>query len=749
MGAGGLGAGTPDARAMTGGAMAGDARAMSPADMAAAGIPITAAMLAGSQPQALPRLREDLGLHPGARQPDGAPSWTLHDPASNRFFQLGWAAFEIVSRWRLGTAEAIVAAVNARTTLAITPADVKAVGDFLARHSLLATGSPEATARLVRLARARRLGHAMWLLKHYLFIRVPLLRPEPLLQRLAPAFDFACSARFAWLVAALALLGVGLVMQRWDAFTHTFAAYAGWQGLAGVGAALGFAKVLHEFGHALTARRFGCRVPAMGVAFLVMVPVLYTDTSDAWKLPARRHRLAIGAAGMAAELVLAVIATLAWSFLPDGPLRAGAFLLATTTWVATLAINASPFMRFDGYFLLSDALGMPNLHDRAFAFGRRALRWALFGWDDPPPERLPRGRERFVTGFAFATWVYRATVFLGIALLVYHLFFKLLGLLLLAVELGWFLARPVWSEVTVWRERAGELRWNRATKRTAALLALAFAALVLPWQRDVGAPARLGASEAQGLYAPAPAEVTEVLVRDGDEVKAGQSLARLRAPELDADLARARVREAALRWQVERQPFDAGLLQGGEALRKQWEAAREQVAALEQLVARLELTAPVTGRVVDVADSLRPGTVIANGERLLDVIAPGPRRGDAFVDEASLGRLSAGARVVFIADRAEAPAVHCTLGAIDRLRLPALDAPALASTFGGPIAVQRTRDALIPTEPLFRLRFESCDDATLPVSEMTGVARVRGEGRSLLGRMLKAAWTAVASEAAL
>ncbi|WP_217808721.1 HlyD family efflux transporter periplasmic adaptor subunit [Derxia lacustris] len=718
-------------------------------DLARAGIPVTAAALAASQPQPLPPLREDLSLHPGPRQPDGSPSWTLHDPAANRFYQLGWAAFEIVSRWRLGTAEAIVAAVRARTTLDLGAADVKAVADFLARHSLLRTGTPEHTERLIRIARARRLGHAMWLLKHYLFIRIPLLRPEPLLQRLAPAFALVCTARFAWLLAAAAVLGLGLVAQRWDEFTHTFAAYAGLQGLVGVGAALGFAKVLHEFGHALTARRFGCRVPTMGVAFLVLVPVLYTDTSDAWKLPARRQRLAIGAAGMAAEGVLAVAATLAWSFLPDGPLRAGMFLLATTTWIATLAINASPFMRFDGYFLLSDALGLPNLHDRAFALGRWALRRALFGWNDPPPERFAAPRRRFLVAFAFATWAYRAVVFLGIALLVYHLFFKALGLLMLAVELGWFLARPVWSELAVWRQRRAELRWNGATRRSAVLLALAFAALVLPWQRDVGAPAQIGAHEAQSLYAPAPAEVVDVAVRDGAEVTAGQLLARLRAPELDAELARARVREAALRWQVERQPLDAGLLAGGEAMRRQWDGAREQVAALERLAAQLELTAPIAGRVVDASDALRPGTVIAGGERLLGIVAPGPQRGEAFVDEVALARLNAGAEVVFIADRPEARAVHCRLGAIDRLRLAALDAPALASVNGGPIAVQRSRDALLPTEPLFRLRFDQCDASELPVSEATGTARVAGSGHSLLGRAWRAAWAAVSREAAL
>ena len=131
-------------------------------------------------------------------------------------------------------------------------------------------------------------------------------------------------------------MGLALAAQRWDEFVHTFMSNASWQGLLVMGACLSLAKLLHELGHAVTATRFGCRVPAMGVAFLVMWPVLYTDTNEAWKLASRRQRLAIGAAGMASEMALASIALVAWSLLPEGaawgPARSACFVLATSTW---------------------------------------------------------------------------------------------------------------------------------------------------------------------------------------------------------------------------------------------------------------------------------------------------------------------------------------------------------------------------------------------------------------------------------
>ena len=87
-----------------------------------------------------------------------------------------------------------------------------------------------------------------------------------------------------------------------DTFQHFFSA----EGAAAFAVTLSLVKVVHELGHAYVAKSFGCRIPTMGVALLVMLPVLYTDVGDSWRLPSRRQRLAIGVAGVAAELGLAL-----------------------------------------------------------------------------------------------------------------------------------------------------------------------------------------------------------------------------------------------------------------------------------------------------------------------------------------------------------------------------------------------------------------------------------------------------------
>lgn len=248
---------------------------------------------------------------------------------------------------------------------------------------------------------------------------------------------------------------------------------------------------MHEFGHALTAYRYGCNVPQMGLAFLLLWPLLYTDTSETWKLTSRRQRFAVGASGIAAELMLAVFATLAWTILPDGSVRAAAFVLPTSTWILTIAINASPFTRFDGYFLLADWLNLPNLHERSFAFARWWLRETLFGLGDAPPEDFAPARRRWLILLALFTWLYRLVLFVGIALLLGHFVFKALGIVLMVVELGFFVALPILREIGVWWSRRGDIGLNLRSLRTVCLLLGLGLFIFVPWRDTVSLPAVL------------------------------------------------------------------------------------------------------------------------------------------------------------------------------------------------------------------------------------------------------------------
>lgn len=325
---------------------------------------------------------------------------------------------------------------------------------FAQHGRLLQAIGPTAAKLMAAEAEARRLSPGMWLLKNYLFIRVRLIDPDRLLGHAAEMLGSVFTPAFPIVMLCLAVLGFYLIGRQWDTYTHAFLPLLSLEGAAEVSTAMVFVKAIHEFGHGLVAKRLGCRVPGMGVAMLVLWPL--------------------------AELVVAVLASLAWSVLPDGPARQAAFLLSGSTCLITVAVNINPLMRFDGYFLMSDWLEEPNLQERSFALARWRLRELLFGFRDPPPEVVPPARRHLLIGYALACWTYRFGLFLGIALLVYRLAFKLLGIFLMMVEVGWFLARPIVAELAIWPRRLHAGGMTRRAGVTVALLALFIAGMVLP-----------------------------------------------------------------------------------------------------------------------------------------------------------------------------------------------------------------------------------------------------------------------------
>jgi putative peptide zinc metalloprotease protein len=693
-------------------------------------------------PMRLMPLRDELTLHEGPRTRDGAPTWTLHDPITNRFYRIGWLEFEILSRWHMGDIEQIATDIAARTTIAATALQVEGFARFLVAGNLIQTRGPDAVERFKRQVAATRKTPAMWLLKNYLFFRVPLVRPDRFLKAGLPMVAWVFTRWFLALVLVAALVGGALVVRQWDGFTSTFLHFFTPEGAALAALALFSSKLLHEFGHAFTARRFGCRVPTMGAAFLVMWPVLYTDTSEAWKLASKHRRLAIGVAGMSAELALAAFATLAWSFLPDGSLRSAAFLQATSTWVITLSINLSPFMRFDGYYLLSDYLDIANLQDRSFALARWWLREKLFGFGDPPPEHFPARTRRLLMLYAYGTWIYRFFLFLTIALLVYHLFFKLLGIFLMGVELVWFIARPIWSELADWATRRDRVRINRNSIATLIGFVGLIALLLIPWRGSVPAPAVLRAEQQTRLFVPKAAMLAESLAQPGKQVAVGDVLFRFTSPDLEHSLAQARRKAQVLRWQVQFQGMNRDLLERNQVSWRELEAAQAESAGFQSELDRLVVTAPISGRLVELADPLLPGEWLKENTPLAMLIDPDSGIVEAYVGEEDLRRVSVGTAGVFHPDDFGVASIPVRIIGIDDGSSRSLAEQSLASTNGGDIAVRQgtgSDHALVPESPIYRVLLKPEGGMAAPGHVQRGKVLLEGERESVAGRTLRVA----------
>lgn len=700
-------------------------------------------------PAALPSLREEIAIFRGPAALDGSPSYTLHDPARNRFYRLGWPEFEILSRWNGATAEAVIDRVNEETTLSIEPEDVDEFRRFLLAYDLVRVSNPQGTAYLAGKAKQMRTGWGQWVLHNYLFMRIPLLRPDRFLSATYPYIEWLYSRGVALAIMVIGLIGLYLVARQWDVFLGTFVDMFTAAGAIWFGITLSCLKVVHELGHAYTAKRFGLRVPTMGLALLVMVPVLYTDVNESWKLTARRQRVAIGIAGVTVELCCAAIAMCAWGFLPSGPVRSAAFLVATSTWITTVMINLSPFMRYDGYYVLSDWLETPNLHTRAFALARWWMREKLLGLGDDPPEDFPPARRRLLVFFAYLTWLYRFSLFLGIAAIIYHFAIKVLGVAMMAVEIGYFLVRPVAAEFLVWWRRRSEIHLSPRTMLTAAGAAALAALLLVPWRSGIEAPALLKSQQHIDVFVPGiGARVGDIKVAAGQSVDKGALMIHLVSPDIDYKIAHTRADLDIFEWEMSAKGLDRELLAHSKVTEQEYAASLAEYRGLLDEKARLEVTAPIAGKVVDVDDGLAPGMWVKAKSRLASVIDPSAVIVEAYVDEADLDRIAVGDTATFYAEadnRIEAP---LRITEIARGSTRMLTDPYLASVYGGPITVRtQKQNELIPDRTLYRVTLTPTAELLPPTRVLRGQVMVHGEAASIAGRAWRALFAVVVREA--
>ena len=627
--------------------------------------------------------------------------WLLFDPLRHRYFAAG----------------------SQQLTRLLDGVPDDATDRFLEANELVAVANPDRSRLLHERAAGRREGWVMALLHRYLFLRIPLVRPDRFLDATLPfvrPFIHPATAVALVLLGAFALL---LVARRWDEFAGSFELLLTWQGAALYGVAIAVLKTLHEFGHAYALKRHGGSVPSMGVAFVVLFPILYTDTSDAWLLD-RRRRLAVDLAGIAVELAVAVIATWVWIVLPDGSARSVAFSLAAVSWTISLAVNLNPFMRFDGYHVLADALDMPNLQDRSFALARWRLREFLFAPGERPLERFASARRRWLVLYAWTTWTYRLVLFTGIALLVYHMAFKLLGILLFCVEMGWFVIRPVWREARTWRCLISPQR-VRSLAGFVPILAL-LAALALPLDQSVRLPAVLEVGRVHVLRAPANGEI--LLASEDGVVRRGERVAIVRRPGWQHGLKQLSAR---------RERLLARSVHAPDELRRLSQTKGEM--ALLAAARRSAIRAALQTTIVATADGtlrlhrdVRTGRAVGTGDRIGFVVSRG-NRVVALADESVAERLSPGSKGVFRAEIDDrAVAVSLRNGA--QFPTPTVEPPELALRHGGPIATRRDG---VPLKPHFPVRFTVAAEIDLPSGRWRGTVTLPATPRSYGWAMLE------------
>ncbi len=681
-------------------------------------------------------LRQDLELHPGPSDIVREPTWTVHDPSSGHFYRIGWREYAILSRWHLADAAAIVQAVDQTTPLRVTEEDVWRVDTFL-RNSFLCRPTLQDAPKFAKAAAAGKFNFTK-LLRSYLFFKIPLCRPDRFLEAVLPWVRWIFTRTFVYAILGLTLISLWLIFRQWEVFTGTFATFFRLEGLFAYGAALVFSKILHEFAHAITAKHYGLRVPTLGFALLVFWPLLYTDASQSWKIASRRKRMVITGAGILSELALAAVAGIVWTFLDDGSWRNAFFMLASTNWITTIIFNMNPFMRFDGYFLLADLMNMENLQGRAFAYFRWWTGELLFGFGDAAPERMPRRLKTPLLLYAVSTFIYRIGIIVGISLLVYHLFFKVLGILMLLLQIWQAVLVPLFKGGGKLWARRSEMQFSR-TAITVVVFGGLLALLFVPLPSFVESQALLTADDSTALYAQEAGRLEFVVPPATTTVRENHTLFVLNSPELQylqqvnvSRLERIRHELSVLGFSSEGRERRLLLL----AELRQAEAREENLARREE---RLTIRASMSGQVEFPFPMPQKGDWVAKEQLLARIVNPASQRLTTYVQEFELHRIAVGASAKFFSSDGEGGRMNAVVASIDEHPANTLVHPLFLARYGGR-HLAGDSETLAPQDSLYRVDLVLEEPLPLLAGERDGTVFIDSPPRIPMVRIWKKLW---------
>lgn len=561
-----------------------------------------------------PRLRADIEI--GRHRYRGVDWYLLHDPVAGRRYYFNPEAERVLSRLDgLRTLEQVQADLRAessdRSGAAESPPGpdqtelISLINRLQAADLLLLSGPRDPAELFSRWRKTHRVQQrGRWL--QPLAIRLPLFDPTALLDRSMPLVRpvFSRLALLSWSI--LMLLAVLLGLEHAPGLAaHGESRLLDPLNLLLMWLSYPLLKAVHELGHAFAIRRWGGQVHELGVMFLVFTPIPYVDGSAASGFAEKSARLVVGAIGIMVELFLAALGLLLWVNVEPGLLRDLAFNLMVLGGVSTLLFNGNPLLRFDGYYVLTDALEIPNLATRSQQYYGYLFKRYLFGLSAARSPVVVTGERFWFLLYGVASLVYRLSVSLAIALYVAGKFFFIglgLALWVLIGRVLLPLLRQARTLLTGPEYAERRLRTNTLVFGLAACVG----ALIAWWPVPANTVAEgvVLLPEHTLVRARASGEVVQVYERDQGAVVAGQPLLRLQDDELHAELQvlRARVEEvrARIEQQVGKDRVQAGIY------KEELASVREQLAEAEDRAAGLLVSSPAEGQL----DLVRPHDLV-------------------------------------------------------------------------------------------------------------------------------------------
>lgn len=654
-----------------------------------------------------PRLAKDVNI---VRQVyRGQPNWVLHRRATSEFHRLDLATFELVDRLNgeLSIGEVWEQALVSRASAAPSQDEWLQVLAALQAAELLVVDRRVSADKLFERRNDRRTRTRRERWQNPLFLRFALHDPDAWLSRLTPLAHglFSRTSLVFWLL----LLGAGFIAVLLESASLA-------KQLASPGfpsphtAALliviyPLLKLLHELGHALAVKRGGGEVHEVGIALMVLMPLPYVDASASAAFPRKRDRMLVSAAGIIVELAFAAIGAILWAS-ASGVLADLGLALMLVGGISTLLVNGNPLLRFDAYYLLADAIEIPNLSSRSRVAVQAKLKSLLSGKAELLRRTNDTAERYWLLGYGLLSSVYRVGLMLWIAwwLSGQYLIF---GVVLAIYAVVTNLVLPVWKGFSAMR-RDRDLRVPRSYALVSVVPAIVSAMVIwLPLPHAHVTQGVVWLPDNALVRITGNCEITAASVSPGQQVNEGQSLFECTDPELPLRerelVAQADEIDAQLSAQAVVNPKEHDRLK---ARRKANQLALEE---LRELIGGAYHTAAIRGRFDVPGNVSLEGRALSRGDIAAYVVPHTLRTVRVALDETVASRLDTGLRRIelFTAPLVDGTPIHRSV-ILSRTLRASLEVPsaALSSAGGGDHRADPIGDGRQVLEPVFNVELE-------------------------------------------
>jgi putative peptide zinc metalloprotease protein len=677
----------------------------------------------------------------------------IKNPISLNYFRLSRAHFDAASRYDGKTSLAPIATAlqTASAYWRALPLEQAVEELFQLANQLSASGvlqgsGQQALKRINATTERRQHFRLEALIASILYIKKSLIDPNRLLGRMDRYFSWMYTRAYVTAFCIGAVVTLLMLAGHWNELVLHGANFFTLQNLALTWVVFIFVKTIHEFGHGLTCKHFGGEVHEMGALLIMFTPFLYCNVSDSWLLPDKRRRILVTAAGIFIEMTVAMIASWVWLATAPGLLHQITFNIMFTCSVTTLLFNANPLMKYDGYYMLSDALEVPNLKQKSNA---AATTWAqryLLGLHRGGPAQFFSYELSPLFGlYAIASYLYGWFVLYRISGRMFDMLTPY-GLDFLSHSYVWLylftaLALPCFRlmKITYQNPTTRVAAGRRCAQIGAVLAGLALLACFVPWEASIKRGAVLDNAVVETVAAQTPGFLREVYVHDGEMVRAGQPLARLENLDLQTDIDE--LTGEADTYEVQRRG----------ALSDSSESVRESAAAYGKLAQETILQAQLRRAQLDECTLRATHAGVLRDQHLDNLLGQYFARGRKFCEIGSTDEY----RAIISLDEAQARRV--TAGQPARLRLRALSGETFSGTItsapvsdlarltnngsanitGGDVPTTINRDGTLePSIAYYEAEMLVRDPGGEHLrSGLTGMARI-DVGRTTLGRHL-------------